>query len=136
MDPFLDALRAMTRDLEGNASPRILRTHVSFDDQCVSLHNRNARGVPVLQVQFAWASIRRVCFKDNGPMASDVLYVVTASGDRTLVIPLEAAGGGEFWRQLRARGLFPPELHERATLSMDGRFYCWPPLAGNGLQDA
>jgi hypothetical protein len=128
MDQLLDALRAMRRDLGLEIAFHALYTQVDFDDERVSLHSRNAGSAQALRVQFAWAAIRRVCFKDNGPMASDVLYVMTADG-RTFAIPLEAVGGGDFWRQLRTREVFPAALHERATLSMDGRFYCWPPAA-------
>jgi hypothetical protein len=129
MDQLLDALRAMRRDLGLEASLHAPYTQIEFDDECVSLHGRNVSGIQAPRVQFAWTAIRRVCFKDNGPMASDVLYVMTADSDRTFAIPLEAVGGGDFWRQLRTRGVFPAALHEQATLAMDGRFYCWPPAA-------
>jgi hypothetical protein len=130
MDPLLDAVRKMRRDLGLEISQHVLCMHVGLDDERVRLYREDAAGRRVLQAQFAWTAIRRVCFKDNGPMASDMVYVI--AGDRTLVIPLEADGGGDFWRQLRVRGVVPPEMHEQATLSMDGRFYCWPPLGRSG----
>ena len=127
MDPLLDAIRRMRRDLGLQISRHVLCMHVGFDDERVRLY-RAAAGRRELDAQFPWAAIRRVCFKDNGPMASDMVYVI--ADDRTFVIPLEADGGGDFWRQLRVRGVVPPGLHEQATLSMDGRFYCWPPWEG------
>ena len=136
MDRLLEALRAMRRDLGVDASHHILHSQISYDDQGVSLHGKGVDGTFVQQARFAWTAISRVCFKDNGPMASDVVYVITTDKERTLAIPLEAVGGGEFWRQLRTRGVFPAELHERATLSMDGRLYCWPPLTEGKPQDA
>jgi len=136
MDRLLEAIRAMRRDLGVDASHHALYSQVSYDDESVSLHGMDADGSLVMQARFAWTAISRVCFKDNGPMASDVVYVITTDKERTLAIPLEAVGGGEFWRQLRTRGVFPAELHERATLSMDGRLYCWPPLTEGKPQDA
>jgi hypothetical protein len=136
MDRLLETLRAMRRDLGVDASHHIPYSQVSYDDVGVSLHGKDAGGSVVSGARFAWTAISRVCFKDNGPMASDVVYVITTDNERTLAIPLEVAGGGEFWRQLRVRGVFPAELHERATLSMDGRLYCWPPLTKGELQGA
>jgi hypothetical protein len=136
MDRLLETLRAMRRDLGVEASHHVLHSQVSYDDEGVCLHGKDADGRFALQARFAWTAISRVCFKDNGPMASDVVYVITTDNERTLAIPLETLGGGEFWRQLRVRGIFPTELHERATLSMDGRLYCWPPLAEGDPQDA
>jgi len=136
MDRLLETLRAMRRDLGVDASHHILHSQVSYDEEGVCLHGKDADGNSVQQARFAWTALRRVCFKDNGPMASDVVYVITADNERTLAIPLEAIGGGEFWRQLRVRGIFPAEQHERATLSMDGRLYCWPPLTADESQDA
>jgi len=136
MDRLLEAIRAMRRDLGVDASHQVVYSQVSYDDESVSLHGMGADGSLLMQARFAWTAISRVCFKDNGPMASDVVYVITTDKERTLAIPLEAVGGGEFWRQLRTRGVFPAELHERATLSMDGRLYCWPPLTEGKPQDA
>lgn len=119
---LLELLRAMRRHLDG--ADEVIR--LRFDDETVSLWARDATGGLVLRAAFAWASVTRVCFKDNGPLISDHLYVFTRERGSVLVVPLEAEGGGEFWRQLPARGLFPAWLHERATLSMDGRLYCWP----------
>ena len=136
MNQLLEAIRALRRDLGPDLSPHIPHMHVTFDDQYVSLHSRGAGGRQEVRARFAWSAIRRICFKDNGPTASDLLYVFTHDRTKALAIPLEARGGGRFWRQLRERGLFPAELHERATLSMDGGFYCWPPLVQGAPQDA
>lgn len=129
MRTLLELVQAMRRQLDHGAEDV---QGLSFDDETVSLWGRDAAGVSVVRVAFAWASVTRVCFKDNGPLASDHLYVFTREHGSALVVPLEADGGGDFWRQLPARGLFPAWLHERATLSMDGRLYCWPPVGRGG----
>lgn len=102
---------------------------VSFDEHTVRLWKRSPAGERVTRATFAWRSVFRICFKDSGPLTSDLIYVVTREPGSTLVVPLEVDGGGEFWRHLPARGLFPVWLHEQATLSTDGGLYCWPPLA-------
>ena len=90
--------------------------------------SRTEDGAEALLLQFTWPKILRICFKDNGPMASDVVYVMTTDSEHVLAIQLEADGGGDFWRALPQYGVFPPGLHERATCSMDGGLYCWPAL--------
>lgn len=128
MEPLLEIVRAMRRGLDPNGRHDVVR--VIFDDDGASLWGRDASGPLMQRASFAWNAVTRVCFKDNGPAASDLLYVFTRERTQALVVPLEASGGGDFWRQLPGRGLFPASLHERATLSMDGRYYCWPPLGG------
>ena len=115
------------RHLRGRTptSPPGCAITVLFDDQLIRVRRRDVADV---QVRFSWASIRRVCFKDNGPLASDLIHVFVAGRAKAITIPLEAAGGGEFWRALRDRNVVPAQFHEQATLSTDGRLYCWPPL--------
>jgi len=100
---------------------------VLFDDGLVWVRRRDF-DVVGMQVRFSWESIRRVCFKDNGPFASDLIHVFVAGHAKAITIPLEAEGGGEFWRALRDRKILPGDFHERATLATDGGLYCWPPL--------
>jgi hypothetical protein len=122
--------QSLIRRMRFLMEPKALRSAlcVSFDAEHVWIRRRESKGRYDVRVRFAWASVRRVCFKDNGPMASDEMYVFISDRPRALTIPLEADGGGAFWRELRTRGVFPAELHEQATLSTDGRLYCWPPL--------
>ena len=126
MDRLLEIIRAMRRRFDDGEHSDVLR--LTFDDYGVCLWGDNTAEEPILRATFAWESVTRICFKDNGPSFTDLLYVFTRERTQALIVPLETMGGGEFWRQLRARGLFPPRLHERATRSMDGRYYCWPPL--------
>jgi len=77
-----------------------------------------------------WEAVTQICFKDNGPMRSDMIYVCMSDRPGILAIPLEIPGGGVLWRQFRTRGLIPASLHEQATLATDGALYCWPPLEG------
>jgi hypothetical protein len=84
---------------------------------------------------FAWSSIVRVCFKDEGPYQSDGIYVFTSQRPELYVIPTEAKGGSEFFGALVSKGLFPAELMGKAITSTNGGLYCWPALengANNG----
>ena len=121
---MIDMIRAMRRL---DPSGRHVAVRVAFDDEGASVWGPGPSGEMAQRARFAWSAVIRVCFKDNGPGAADLVYVFTRGRNRALVLSLEAAGGGEFWRELPQRGLFPAALHERATLAMDGRFYCWPP---------
>lgn len=127
VEPLLEALQDLRRRLDRGVDERL---SVRFDERSVRLWRRVRGGARVLQAAFAWSDVSRVCFKDNGPLASDLLLVSTRHPRGAVIVPLEADGGGALWRQLPARGLFPAWLHERATLSMDGGFHCWPPVPG------
>jgi hypothetical protein len=128
VDRWLDIVRAMRCRVEPRGGGDAMA--ITCDDVGVVVWYREAAGDMRPRGGFAWSTVTRICFKDNGPASSDVLYVFTQCNPRAWRVPLEAAGAGELWRQLPARGLFPPSLHERATLAMDGRCYCWPPLGG------
>ncbi len=128
MDRWLEIVRAMRRRVDSNGGYHVVM--ITCDDTGAVLWRRDAAGDMQRQASFAWSAVTRVCFKDNGPASSDLLYVFTRDSAQAWLVPLEASGGGDFWRELPARGLFPASLHERATLAMDGRYYCWPPLGG------
>lgn len=131
-DRMIDLIHAMRRLEPGG---RHIAVRVSFNDEGVSVWGPDPSGEMRERASFAWSAVVRVCFKDNGPVAADLIYVFTRDRNRALVLSLEAEGGGEFWRELSRRGLFPPRLHERATLAMDGRYYCWPPMGLKALED-
>jgi hypothetical protein len=128
MERLLKLMRAMRRRFDQDGRTDVL--HVAFDDNAVCLWGCDRSGTPILLASIAWRLVKRVCFKDNGPAASDMIYLFARDPVQVLIVPLEATGGQDFWRHLRVRGLFPARLHERATLSMDGGYYCWPPLDG------
>ena len=76
--------------------------------------------------KFDWDTIKKVCFKDEGIWASDVFYVFTTIRQEAFVVPVEANGGHEFWKELEKRGLFPENISTKAIRSTDGGLYCWP----------
>ena len=76
--------------------------------------------------QFAWKNVRRVCFKDGGLMASDIIYVSLKEPDRVVVVPTEATGGVAFFGALVERGLFPDKAWRRAMGNTSGGMHCWP----------
>jgi hypothetical protein len=99
---------------------------VTFDNERVTLR-ANPPGRDSWDQSFTWSSITRVCFKDEGPYASDGLYIFTSERAESFVVPTEAHGGDEFFGALAGRGFFPPEVMASAVRSVDGGLYCWPP---------
>jgi len=99
---------------------------VEFDEQRVVLR-ASPPGQKAWEQSFLWASVIRVCFKDEGPYASDVIYVFTSERTESFVVPTEAKGGGDFFGAIASRGLFPPAIMAKAISSTDGGLYCWPP---------
>ena len=101
--------------------------HVTFDDTHVHL-DVHPPGRPAWRDAFPWSAIVRVCFKDEGPYASDGLYIFTTLRPESFVIPTEADGGDALFVALFGRGYFPDEVFRQAISSTDGGFYCWPAL--------
>ncbi|HEX3896886.1 MAG TPA: hypothetical protein VHW73_11805 [Rudaea sp.] len=130
MDELLEIIRGFQSRTHADLPCKRIR--VAFDETTICVDEWRHDERPAVTTRFAWESIRRICFKDNGPMASDVIYLFVAGYVQALAIPLESDGGGLLWRELRARGIFPRTLHEQATLSTDGRLYCWPPVGVRG----
>ena len=83
---------------------------------------------------FRWDSITRVCFRAEGPFASDGLYVFTSERPESYAIPTDADGGPGLWEEILERGLFDAELAIEAAQSTDGLF-CWPPLEDQPTPD-
>lgn len=78
------------------------------------------------KASFEWSSVQRVCFKGEGPLASDGIYVFTSKRPESYVIPTEARGGADLWSEILRRGLFDFDLAARAASAVEGLF-CWPP---------
>jgi hypothetical protein len=76
---------------------------------------------------FCWSNIRRVCFKDGGMFASDIIYISLKHPDSVMVIPTQAKGGPEFFGALCDRGLFPEVIWRKAVGDSSGGMHCWPP---------
>ena len=120
---FLDRIRnVLTR-----ARPKPLDQwfFASFDEQAVRLRAEPPGEQPWSQ-EFAWNTIIRICFKAEDMCVSDGIYVFTSQRPESYVIPTEASGGDELWKEILRRGLFDSQLAIDAVLSMGGIF-CWPP---------
>ena len=98
---------------------------VTFDDEYVRL-DVAPPGRDPWKAHFAWAGIVRVCFKAEGLEASDGVYVFTSDRPESYAIPVEAAGGADFWTEVIRRGLFDAHLAIEAASASEGLF-CWPP---------
>jgi hypothetical protein len=97
---------------------------VTWDESTVRLEASPPDRQPWTQ-EFTWSSVIRVCFKCEGMLVSDGIYVYTSERSASYVVPTEASGGAEFWSEILRRGLFDAELAIRAASSAEGVF-CWP----------
>ena len=121
---MLDALREVLSWLRLRR-PKV-QISVCFDDTNISVNA--APGADTRWNQsFCWSNIRRVCFKDGGMFASDVIYISLKSPDSVMVIPTQAAGGPAFFGELCDRGLFPEAVWRKAVGDTSGGMHCWPP---------
>ena len=99
---------------------------VEFDDEVVRIDVSPPEGQARHQ-EFRWADIERVCFKAEGPILSDGIYVFTGTRPESYVIPVDARGGNAFWAEVIERRLFDANLAIEAASALEGLF-CWPPL--------
>ena len=100
---------------------------VIFDDDgfIVKEHTRRSGEI---KHSAQWPAISAVCFQDDG-LGSDEFRIYTDSQDPILV-PVEAHGGNNFWKELVKRDLFPEELSAKAVRSTSsGNVFWWPPSA-------
>jgi len=97
---------------------------VTFDQQLVHLR-ATPPGRKAWSQDFPWDSIVRICFKPEF-LASDGIYVYTSQRSESYVIPADATGGEQLWREILRRRLFDDALAAKAVLSADA-VHCWPP---------
>jgi hypothetical protein len=97
---------------------------VTWDDAAVRLDAAPPGRAP-WKASFAWSSVTRVCFKAEGPLASDGIYIFTSARPESFPIPMEASGGAALWDEILRRGLFDAELAIKAAAAPEGLF-CWP----------
>ena len=98
---------------------------IRFDENNVYL-NVTPPGEEAWADSFSWNSVERVCFKDEGPYASDLYHVFVNNKKKSYVIPVEASGGDEFVKRLLDQKLFDEKLFIKAMGETDGGVYCWP----------
>ena len=98
---------------------------VKFDDIRVMM-SAQPPGNQAWEQSFLWSDVIRICFKSEGLLASDGVYVFTSKRPESFVIPIEANGGAEFWSEVLERGLFPPDLAIKAAALPEGALSCWP----------
>jgi hypothetical protein len=99
---------------------------VAWDDEAV--HVRVIQDLePFWNQDFRWAEVRRVCIKDEGLSAPDIIFIGLVGREKPAFVFSEAKNGPEFIGELVKRGLFPVELLAEAMGSSSGDIYCWPP---------
>jgi hypothetical protein len=99
--------------------------HVHFNQKKVYIH-AEPPGRDSWEDSFRWEDIIRVVYQAEGPYLSDGIYVFTSQRAESYVIPVEADGGPEFWKQLIKLGHFDADLAKKVAGSTEGIFE-WPP---------
>jgi hypothetical protein len=99
---------------------------VTFDDEQVMI-SAEPPGQARWEQGFRWSEVIRVCFRPEGLLASDGIYVFTSQRPESFAVPIEARGGVAFWTKVRDLGLFPHELAITAATGPEGTSVCWPP---------
>jgi hypothetical protein len=102
---------------------------VDWDDTSVRVRVME-KLAPDWNQEFQWADVVRVCFKDQGVFASDILFLEIRGQEKPAAILTEALRGTEFMAELVRRDLFPSEVFRKAIASAGGGLFCWPPNEG------
>jgi hypothetical protein len=102
--------------------------HVRYDEKRIHIQAEPIGRKPWIQ-ELNWDSIDRIVFKAEDFDLSDAIYIFTSSRPESYIIPTEADGGAELWKEIIRRGLFDPELAIEAASSTGGT-YIWPPIDG------
>ena len=104
---------------------------VEFDDETVTVRVVE-RMDPEFNQTFRWEDIIRVCVKDGGMDASDIIYIDLRGHSKPAIVLTEAAGGSQFFGALCDRKFLPEEVWRRAMGETGGAMHCWPPERGAG----
>lgn len=99
---------------------------VDFDGTAFHVHHHDGEAPPSSE-RFEWKDVTRVCFVDEGIHHSDLLFIEIRRREKPVLVPLEGAGGTEFFGKLCDSGLFPEEVSLKAVRETGGRAHCWPP---------
>lgn len=123
--PFFERLARCWRRRRPRPIEELLE--VEYDDREVRVRVQD-RLDPGLNRSFRWEEVVRVCFKDEGMFASDLILIQLAGEEPPVVVPSEARGGDAFFGALCGRGLLPEDVWRRAIGETGGRMHCWPPF--------
>ena len=122
---LFDSARAWWRTRQTRLSDQLL---VEFNESTATV--RVLRDLdPQLNQTFAWADIRRVCFVDGGLYSTDLIHIFVEGREGSIVIPIEARGGTDFFGAVCERGLFPESVWRKTIADTSGGTHCWPPHA-------
>lgn len=122
--PFLVRLKSWLASRKPKKLDELLAVEFDEDEVRVRVLERLE---PAWNQTFRWSEVRRVCFKDEGLMSSDNVFVVVQGREKPIVVPTEAKGGSVFFGALCERGLFPEHIWRKAIGDTSGGTHCWPP---------
>lgn len=82
---------------------------IKFDDKTIFVQT-NPPKQDSWSYQFAWADINRVYFEQDEYNETNWLYIWTTAQDKPYVLPIEADGGLEFFKELNQRKLITDNI--------------------------
>ena len=98
--------------------------HVTVDAHRVVVLYPNGR-----EREFAWSAVQRIVIltTDEGPLLTDVFWVITPAGERPLVIPVGATGEDEFLQTAQATlpNFRNEQVIEAMTSTSNQEFVVW-----------
>ena len=104
---------------------------VEFDDVEIRVIVLD-RFEPKWNQSFRWSDILRVCFRDEGMFASDILFIELRGRTDPAFVLTEAKGGSAFFGALCDRGFLPEDVWRKAISETGGGMHCWPPRQTGG----
>jgi hypothetical protein len=96
---------------------------VRFDNAFITLEV-SLPNLPAWTAQIEWKHINRVCFKSGDLYNADEIYIFTDERLESYLIPTEANGGSDLWREILERKLFGTETAIEAATSANKLFCC------------
>lgn len=99
---------------------------ISFDDATIHLDVSPPDRTP-WSADVPWDKIIRVVYEVEEWPVSDGIYLFVGYRPQSYVIPIDGAGGAEFWEEIIHRGLFDANLALEASSCATPRLFTWPP---------
>lgn len=109
----------------GRPLPLDRKLAVEFDEQGARVHVIQRLSNDWEQ-SFRWDEVVKVCFKDMGLYASDMVFIHLRDKEKPVVIPTEARGGNELFAAICEKGFFPDHVALAAVRETNGGLHCWP----------
>jgi len=90
---------------------------VTFDENSFTV-SFSKEGGENWEKSYSWDSISKVCFKSYDYGAPHFCYLFFNDSSDEIILPVETQKGcAEFWKEMKAKGLFDPNKEKHAQYS-------------------